>query len=88
MRDEDYFGHDSPTFGSPFDMVKSFGLTYRSAGENIAKGQKTAEAVMTAWMASDGHRKNILSAEYTEIGVGFAQGEATHWTQIFLKPLE
>ncbi|MDR2903462.1 MAG: CAP domain-containing protein, partial [Clostridiales bacterium] len=75
MRDADYFNHDSPTYGSPFDMMKSFGLAYKSAGENIAKGQKTAAVVMEAWMASDGHRRNILSAEVTEIGVGVSQSD-------------
>ncbi|WP_050181654.1 CAP domain-containing protein [Domibacillus robiginosus] len=81
MKDKSYFSHQSPTYGSPFDMMKKFGITYKAAGENIAKGQKTPEEVMEAWMNSDGHRKNILSADFTHIGVGYVDG---HWTQMFI----
>ncbi|MGG3448773.1 CAP domain-containing protein [Domibacillus aminovorans] len=81
MKNKGYFSHQSPTYGSPFDMMKQFGITYKSAGENIAKGQQTPEEVMDAWMNSDGHRKNILSADFTHIGVGYVDG---HWTQMFI----
>ncbi|OES43831.1 CAP domain-containing protein [Domibacillus iocasae] len=81
MKDKGYFSHQSPTYGSPFDMMKQFGITYKAAGENIAKGQQTPEEVMKAWMNSDGHRKNILSANFTHIGVGYVDG---HWTQMFI----
>ena len=81
MKDKGYFSHQSPTYGSPFDMMKQFGITYKAAGENIAKGQQTPEEVMDAWMNSDGHRKNILSANFTHIGVGYVDG---HWTQMFI----
>ncbi|MET1032085.1 CAP domain-containing protein [Domibacillus tundrae] len=81
MKDKGYFSHQSPTYGSPFDMMKQFGITYKAAGENIAKGQQTPEEVMEAWMNSDGHRKNILSADFTHIGVGYVDG---HWTQMFI----
>lgn len=81
MKDKGYFSHQSPTYGSPFDMMKKFGITYKAAGENIAKGQKTPAEVMDAWMNSDGHRKNILSADFTHIGVGYVDG---HWTQMFI----
>ena len=64
-----YFSHTSPTYGTPFQMMKSFGISYRTAGENIAYGQRTPAAVMEAWMNSSGHRANILSASYTQIGV-------------------
>jgi uncharacterized YkwD family protein len=73
LRDNNYFDHQSPTYGSPFDMMKQFGITYTAAGENIAKGQKTPSDVMNGWMNSPGHRANILNAEYTEIGVGYVQ---------------
>ncbi len=87
MRDKNYFNHTSPTYGSPFDMLKSFNVAYRSAGENIAKGQKTPEAVVTAWMNSEGHRRNILDPNYTQIGVGYSQGgSTTYWTQMFITP--
>ena len=86
MRDNNYFSHNSPTYGSPFNMMKSFGITYKSAGENIAAGQKTAQAVMTDWMNSSGHKANILSKNYTRLGVGKATGGSygTYWTQMFI----
>lgn len=86
MRDKNYFSHTSPTYGSPFDMMKNFNVSYRSAGENIAAGQPTAEEVVRDWMNSPGHRKNILSSGYTHIGVGYAKGGSyTHyWTQMFI----
>ena len=59
MQAKNYFSHTSPTYGSPFDMMRDFGVTYRSAGENIAMGQRSAEEVVNAWMNSEGHRKNI-----------------------------
>ncbi|MFT9493438.1 SafA/ExsA family spore coat assembly protein [Anaerosolibacter sp.] len=88
MRDKGYFSHTSPTYGSPFDMMKSFGIPYSTAGENIAMGQKTPADVMKGWMNSEGHRKNILSPSYTEIGVGYAVNSkgSTYWTQMFIKP--
>ncbi|WP_077210854.1 SafA/ExsA family spore coat assembly protein [Bacillus dakarensis] len=86
MRDRNYFSHTSPSYGSPFDMIRSFGLTYRSAAENIAAGQTTPQQVVQAWMNSEGHRRNILSASYTEIGVGYAEGGSRrhYWTQMFI----
>ena len=54
--------------------MRSQGIQYRTAGENIAKGQRTPEEVMNAWMNSDGHRKNILNASYTTIGVAYYNG--------------
>lgn len=85
MKDKNYFSHTSPTYGSPFDMMKKFNISYKSAGENIAKGQKTPQAVVNAWMNSEGHRKNILSKSFTEIGVGYIQGNnTTYWTQMFI----
>lgn len=86
MAENDYFSHDSPTYGSPFEMMRSFGVTqYRSAGENIAAGQKTPEEVMHSWMNSSGHRANILSASYTHLGVGYVKGGSygTYWVQEF-----
>ncbi|MBQ7343925.1 MAG: SafA/ExsA family spore coat assembly protein [Clostridia bacterium] len=82
MRDKGYFAHNSPTYGTPFQMMKSFGISYRTAGENIAKGQTTPAAVVNAWMNSSGHRANILNPSFTEIGVGYASGN--YWTQMFI----
>ncbi|RBP01119.1 CAP domain-containing protein [Rossellomorea aquimaris] len=83
MQANNYFSHDSPTYGSPFDMMKQFGIQYSSAGENIAMGQPTPEEVVQAWMDSEGHRKNILSTNYTHIGVGYVEN-GNYWTQLFI----
>ena len=82
MRDLGYFSHTSPTYGSPFNMMKSFGISYKTAGENIAKGYSTPKAVVDAWMNSSGHRANILNPSYTHIGVGFV-ASGNYWTQMF-----
>lgn len=76
-----YFNHTSPTYGSPFDMMDSFNITYRYAGENIAMGQRTAKEVVEDWMNSPGHKANILNANYDLIGVGYYNG---YWVQEFI----
>lgn len=82
-----YFGHNSPTYGTPFQMMQNFGLRFSAAGENIAYGQTTPAAVMRDWMNSSGHRSNILSPTYNEIGVGLAKSSTgvCYWTQQFMK---
>lgn len=71
MKDNNYFSHTSPVYGSPFQMIGDFGISFKSAGENIAKGYTTPEAVVNGWMNSSGHRANILNSSYTQIGVGY-----------------
>ena len=83
MQKNKYFAHNSPVYGSSFQMMKSFGIRYRSAGENIAKGQATPAAVVSAWMNSAGHRANILSTSFTHIGVGYV-ANGRYWTQMFI----
>lgn len=83
MKDNRYFSHTSPTYGSPFQMIKAFGLSYRTAGENIAKGYATPQAVVNGWMNSSGHRANILNASYKQIGVGYV-ADGNYWTQMFI----
>jgi len=83
MKDNNYFSHTSPVYGSPFDMIKNFGISYRSAGENIARGQRTPKAVVNGWMNSSGHRANILNSTYTKIGVGYV-ADGNYWTQMFI----
>ena len=78
-----YFSHTSPTYGTPFQMMKNFGITYRTAGENIARGQISPKAVVDAWMNSSGHRANILNSSFTHIGVGYAEN-GRYWTQMFI----
>ena len=89
MIDKNYFSHTSPTYGSPFRMMESFGIQFSAAGENIAYGQRTPQDVMNAWMNSPGHRANILSPSYNQIGVGVAKAAngTYYWTQMFIKSL-
>jgi uncharacterized YkwD family protein/spore coat assembly protein SafA len=83
MKDKSYFSHTSPTYGSPFQMMKDFGISYKSAAENIAKGYKTPSAVVNGWMNSSGHRANILNERFTHIGVGYV-ADGSFWTQMFI----
>lgn len=83
MANRGYFSHQSPTYGSPFDMMKSFGISFSSAGENIAQGQRTPAEVMQSWMNSPGHRENILKADFDEIGVGYCS-RGNNWVQMFI----
>lgn len=69
MVDNNYFSHQSPTYGSPFDMMRQFGISFKTAGENIA-GNRTVEGAFKAWMNSEGHRKNILNGGFNYTGVG------------------
>ncbi|WP_046215079.1 CAP domain-containing protein [Paenibacillus wulumuqiensis] len=81
MYKNNYFSHTSPTYGSPFDMMKTYKISYRAAGENIAKGQTSPAQVMNSWMNSPGHKANILSKNFTHIGVGYVNGI---WVQEFI----
>ncbi len=84
MAKNNYFSHTSPTYGSPFDQMKSFGISYKAAAENIAQGQKTPQEVVQAWMNSSGHRANIMNGSYTHIGVGYS-ANGNYWTQQFIQ---
>lgn len=86
MAENGYFSHTSPTYGSAFDMLKAHNIKYKTAGENIAYGQKTAQTVMNGWMNSSGHRANILKSSYTKLGVGYAVSKngTPYWVQIFI----
>ena len=83
MAAKGYFSHTSPTYGSPSQMLKSFGISYGYMGENIAKGYSNASAVVDAWMNSAGHRANILGKSFTRIGVGYC-ANGNIWVQIFV----
>jgi uncharacterized YkwD family protein/spore coat assembly protein SafA len=87
MRDCNYFSHTSPTYGSPFEMIRAFQVQFTAAAENIAAGQATAKAVVEGWMNSPGHRQNIMNASYAEIGVGYAAGGSYghYWAQMFIR---
>lgn len=78
------FSHTRPNGTRGLTALAEAGVSYRAAGENIAAGQQTAQAVMAAWMNSSGHRANILSAKYSRLGVGQAViGGRTYWVQLF-----
>ena len=83
MKNKNYFSHTSPTYGSPFDQMKSMGITYKSAAENIAMGQRNAAEVVDAWMKSPGHKANIMNGSFTHIGVGLSDS-GYYWTQQFI----
>ena len=73
MVNNNYFSHNSPTYGSPFDMLNSFKVSYKTAGENIA-GNSSNSAAVTAWMNSTGHRANILNGNFNYTGIGVVNG--------------
>ena len=79
------FSHTRPNGTSFSTVLAESGISYRGAGENIAYGQQTPEAVVTAWMNSPGHRANIMNASYTTIGVGcYMAGNTPYWAQLFI----
>lgn len=69
MVDNNYFAHNSPVYGSPFQMLNSFKVSYKTAGENIA-GNSSNQSAVTAWMNSSGHRANILNSNFNYTGIG------------------
>lgn len=69
MVNNNYFSHTSPTYGSPFDMLKSYKVSYNTAGENIA-GNSSNSGAVNAWMNSSGHRANILNKSFNYTGIG------------------
>jgi len=81
MFTNNYFSHQSPTYGSPFDMMRQYNIKYGYAGENVAKGQRSPQEVMNSWMNSQGHKANILNKNFTHIGVAYHQGL---WVQEFI----
>ena len=84
MIDKGYFAHQSPTYGSPFDMMRNHGISYMYAGENLAENS-TADRAFQAWMNSEGHRKNIMNPNFTELGVGIAPKDGSNmYTQMFI----
>lgn len=84
MATNNYFSHNSPTYGSPFDMMREFKINYSYAGENIAKGHPNAEAVVKGWLNSPGHRANILNSNFATMGIGYvSSNNTTYWTQMF-----
>lgn len=84
MCDRRYFSHTNLDGLSPFQRMQAAGVSYTTAAENIAQGQRTAEEVHTSWMNSPGHRTNILNGAYGRIGIGLAECSGRmYWTQVF-----
>ncbi len=84
MIDNSYFSHTSPIYGSPFDMMKSFGITFKSAGENIAINSSVQKAHV-AFMNSEGHRANILNSSFTHVGIGIvSNGGSLYISEMFI----
>lgn len=88
LRDQNYFDHASPTYGSPFDMLKLFNIQFIAAGENIAMGYDTPAKAMDAFMNSSAHKEILLHPAFTETGVGIAKDKdgCTYWVQLFIHP--
>ena len=86
MRDNNYFAHESPTYGRVKDMLTRFGYAYNGAGENIAH-HATVEKAEAAFMSSAGHRQNILSSAWTKVGIGicYDRNGFVYVTQIFVR---
>lgn len=86
MRDNNYFAHESPTYGRAADMLKAFGYSYKAVGENIAH-HATVEKSEAAFMSSDGHRRNILSSSWAKVGIGVAidRNGFVYLTQLFVR---
>jgi uncharacterized protein YkwD len=80
MKDNGYFSHTGKNGSSPGDRIKAAGYMWKTYGENIANGYSTEQQVMTAWLASEGHCKNIMNASFKEFGAG---KEGSYWTQVF-----
>jgi uncharacterized protein YkwD len=94
MAVRDYFDHISPDGTSPWDRIRAQGYSYSLAGENVAAGYSSPESVVAGWMASAGHRANILNCGFVHIGVGYYflrhdTGNVNYnhyWTQVFASP--
>ncbi|MCX4242298.1 CAP domain-containing protein [Paraliomyxa miuraensis] len=86
-----FFDHVNPDGLDPFDRIELAGYSFRASGENIAAGQTTPQEVVDGWLLSPGHCANILSPDYTEIGVGYVFTQTDplghYWTQTFGTPL-
>ena len=88
MHDNRYLAHNSPTYGSPPEMMLGAGIKFGIAAENIGGGDLTPQAVVDGWMSSPGHRSNILYDTLTDIGIGYFRGEyGRFWVQMFTGPV-
>lgn len=86
MRDNRYFAHTSPTYGSASDMLKQFGYAFNGVGENIAH-HATVSKAQAAFMSSTGHRRNILGSQWSKVGIGvsYDANGYVYVTQLFVR---
>lgn len=80
-----YWSHTSPTYGTVGQMLDKFNYNWTAFGENIAKGYTSPQSVVDAWMASPGHKENILNHKFTHIGVGYATAPdgTPYWVHLY-----
>jgi uncharacterized protein YkwD len=85
MSDRDFFDHVNPDGEDPGERLEDAGVDWRGWGENIARGYVDADEVMSGWMTSEGHRRNLLDPSFDEVGIGvrWAAG-GPYWTQDFV----
>ena len=89
MAERGYFDHVTPDGRKPTDRLARTGYEWSLTGENIAKGEMSAEEAMRGWLASAGHCANIMDPRFTEMGFGLAEGDArgaVYWVQTFAAP--
>lgn len=84
MNVRDFFDHTNPDGDTMTERIDAAGYEPSAWGENIALGQSTPDAVMSSWMTSPGHCANIMNPSFTELGVGYYEGN--YWVQVFAKP--
>lgn len=84
MHSRDFFSHTNPDGEDPFERMKAAGLSFQSAGENIAMGHSTGQAVFDGWIGSTGHRENIENTSYTHHGLGYVE-DGHYWTHVFAR---
>jgi uncharacterized protein YkwD len=86
MCNRNYFSHSSPEGSSPWGRLQQAGVPFASAGENIAMGYQSAQAVHSGWMTSPGHRDNMLGSSWTRVGIGYIDCHGTpYWTEVFMR---
>ncbi len=82
--------HDGPDGGNVGDRLNAAGFAWRAAGENVAAGQRDADAVVAAWLQSPGHCRTLMSADFSEMGIAFAlapeRDPPIYWAQVFASP--
>ena len=85
MSENSYFSHNSADGRTLRDRINEQNYSWSTFGENIAYGFGSAEGVLNAWLGSEGHCKNIMKKDFTEIGIGYTEN-GHYWVQVFAHP--